>query len=44
MKPKPMDIIFNNRDLLESFATALIELDVKKDLIYDLMYHIYNVY
>ena len=39
-----MDIIFNNGDLLETFSIALIKLDIKKDLIYDLMYHIYNVH
>ena len=36
-----MDIIFNNYDLLKIFAIALIKLDIDKEKVYRLMYHIY---
>jgi hypothetical protein len=39
-----MDIIFNNLDLLKIFTISLIKLNVNKDLILKLMYHMYNVH
>lgn len=39
-----MDIIFNNLDLMKTFTISLIKLDVDKDLIMKLMYHLYNVH
>jgi len=39
-----MDIIFNNLDLMKIFTISLIKLDVDKDLILKMMYHMYNVY
>ena len=41
---KEMDIIFNNLDLMKIFTISLIKLDVDKDLILKMMYHMYNVH
>jgi hypothetical protein len=39
-----MDIIFNNLDLMKIFTISLIKLNVDKDLILKMMYHMYNVH